>query len=229
MVVTVFLLFCTVLSFTWGPKCMLCVSIVIYQEFCEILWRVYVLVLLFSLAVFFLQFLHFLCPSSLPLVPILYPPLPVPPFFNSNWFPVITQSTSWIWQNEEGEGDKKKSKSKPLTYYWGKKKEITVVKVAALISVCRNFQGNGRLNTGAGSRSGCRRSVRVPLKSIFIEKKNYWKGKCLGLLMICIEKSRVHKELWGLNGPVLNGIHWSIRNQVVGSIYLSECVVVWAV
>lgn len=53
MVVTVFLLFCTVLSFTWGPKCILCVSIVIYQEFCEILWHVFVLVLLYLVSCIF--------------------------------------------------------------------------------------------------------------------------------------------------------------------------------
>lgn len=53
MVVPVFLLFCTVLSFTWGPKCILCVWTVIYQEFCEILCRVLVLVLLYLVSCIF--------------------------------------------------------------------------------------------------------------------------------------------------------------------------------
>lgn len=48
VVVSVFLLFCTVLSFTWGPSCILCVCVwaIVYQEFCEILclfWSISIL------------------------------------------------------------------------------------------------------------------------------------------------------------------------------------------
>lgn len=83
MVVTVFLLFCTVLSFTWGPKCILCVWIVIYQEFCEILWGVFVLVLLYLVSCIF---------STVPSISVsdfslIY--FSVLPFFNSNWLPLL--------------------------------------------------------------------------------------------------------------------------------------------
>lgn len=86
MVVTVFLLFCTVLSFTWGPKCILCVWNVIYQEFCEILWRVFVLVLLYLVScIFFYGLFSFYVRLSLSLTYSFS----VLPFFNSNWLPLL--------------------------------------------------------------------------------------------------------------------------------------------
>lgn len=143
MVVTVFLLFCTVLSFTWGPKCILCVSIVIYQEFCEILWRVFVLVLLYLVSCTFSTvsslsmsssltlYLFYLCPSIC---------------FNSNWFPVIPDSGAAIDISQQ-------QKKNPTSDHRGKK--IKVLKVTDLISVWKSFQGNGRMNARADEIKSC--------------------------------------------------------------------------
>lgn len=102
MVVTVFLLFCTVLSFTWGPRCILCVWIVIYQEFCEILWRVFVLVLLYLgsciFTLFFLWSFYFQVTLSRSLT---YSFL-CPSIFQLQLASIITCSTSWILWKEEG-------------------------------------------------------------------------------------------------------------------------------
>lgn len=162
MVVTVFLLFCTVLSFTWGPKCILCVSIVIYQEFCEILWRVFVLVLLYLVSCIFSTVSSLSMSNSLSLTYSFS----VLPFFQSQ---LVSNSYAQYFLNlterRGGVGGAIDIYQKNTRYY--REKEIKLLKVSDLISVCKNFQGNGHLNTRAELRLICLLSVWVPLKSIF--------------------------------------------------------------
>lgn len=145
MVVTVFLLFCTVLSFTWGPRCILCVWIVIYQEFCEILWRVFVLVSLYLVScVFFYGLFTFDVSLSLNLILSLSFH-----FFNSNWLPLLHAELPGFYR-KTGKMQliltKIKTKTKQNATYYGKKRQS----YSSYFSlVCENFQGNGRLNTRA--------------------------------------------------------------------------------
>lgn len=88
MVLPVFLLFCTVLSFTWGPKCILSVWIVIYQEFCEILWRVFVLVSLYLVSCIFSTV------SSLSVYPLCY--LFCPSICQFQLAFIVIYSISWL-------------------------------------------------------------------------------------------------------------------------------------
>lgn len=151
MVITVFLLFCTVLSFTWGPKCILCVSTVIYQEFCEILWRVFVLVLLYLVSCIFSTISSLSMFNSLSLSLLI---LSVSFHFSvPTGFQLLHTVLPGSNKNMEGKGNWYLPTKENTTYY--RKKEIKLLKVTDLISACKNFRGKGRLNTRAELSWSC--------------------------------------------------------------------------